>query len=190
MPLTDTSEVIGTLNNGTASQPSSTNATIDNLACTPGSSTGQHFHAHLSLFVNGTQYAIPAAIGLYHAVVKTPPNFYDLDPHDATACLYVTHTHVPDGIIHIETANATQTYTLAQFLDVWGVTLSTNGFWTFTGPTRVFVTDENTKTAGTHTVTEITGQNPSTIVLGKHQEYTIEVGTPVNTPNYTFIGGL
>ncbi|GAC1546658.1 MAG: hypothetical protein NVS2B17_30170 [Candidatus Velthaea sp.] len=171
--------------------PSSTNAPVDNIPCTTENTTGQHFHVHLSLFVNGGQYAIPTGIGIYHGVKAADPSyFYDINTSDTTACVYAAHSHAPDGIIHIATSSASQQFTLGQILDVWGVSLTANSFWTFSGPTRVFVTDENIGSAGSHPVTEVTGIDPKTIPLSSHKEYTIEVGTAVNTPNYTFGSGL
>ncbi|HVA52669.1 MAG TPA: hypothetical protein VNF05_04060, partial [Acidimicrobiales bacterium] len=40
-------------------------------------------------------------------------------------CLYWLHTHVADGIIHVE-APKKQSFTLGQFFDVWGQPLGPN----------------------------------------------------------------
>ncbi|GAC1407374.1 MAG: hypothetical protein NVSMB64_14220 [Candidatus Velthaea sp.] len=163
---------------------------IDGLPCTYGMAMAQHFHAHFSFYVNGRQYGVPGAVGIYHPKVVRTPYFYDAN--GATGgCNYDMHTHTPDGVIHIESGSSKLTFNLRQFLDIWHVTLTSNSFWHYTGPTRVFLTDEATGGPGTHPVREITGQNFSTILMKRHMEITVEVGpTYVNTPNYTFYGGL
>jgi hypothetical protein len=141
--------------------------------------------------VNGSEYAIPAGIGIYHPILLFGPTYagwYNINPSDPTACHYDIHVHAGDGVIHMETPSATAVFTLKEFLDIWGVTFSPTGFWTFTGPTRWFMTDEHVGPPGTHTVTEITNLDPALILLGRHVEYTVEVGTPlVNIPNYGWI---
>lgn len=178
-----------------------TNAPIDGIPCTGALPTlAQHFHDHLTLYVNGIQYAIPVAIGIYHPAKLngTSANplvgFYNIDPNDATACHYDIHVHAADGVFHVETASATQTFYLKNFLDIWGVSMSTTGFWKISGPTRWFETDESVGGPGSYKVREITGIDPATIVLTKHLEFTVEIGTPlVAIPNYLFVettGGL
>jgi len=90
-----------------------------NIPCTAGSEA-YHIHAHLSLFVNGQQIAIPADIGI------------------AGTCLYALHTHDATGIIHVEAA-APGAYTLGQFFDIWGELLSPSGVAGFDGPATAYV---------------------------------------------------
>jgi len=175
-----------------------TTTPIDGVLCTQPIEQKQHFHNHLTVFANGIQYAIPLAIGLYHPIKlfgfgsMANPNplvgWYDIDPADPTACHYDIHVHAADGVFHIEATTATQAFYLKDFLDIWGVTMSTTGFWKFTGPTRWFETDESTGAPGQHHVHEITGMDPSLIQLTKKVEFTVEIGTPlVPVPNYIFI---
>ncbi|MFN2461969.1 MAG: hypothetical protein ABR591_15030 [Candidatus Velthaea sp.] len=154
-----------------------------------------HHHAHISLFVNGTQIAVPGAIGIFGVVSHINPFFFETDSSNPASCLYNLHTHTPSGVIHMEVRQAADptTFTLKQFLDVWGVnvtatgmTSSVNTFFNFTGATRVFATSMTTGGAGSHPVTEITGQNLATVPLSANTEYTIEIGGNVPIPNYTF----
>jgi hypothetical protein len=175
-----------------------TTTPIDGVLCTQPIERKQHFHNHITVIDNGIQYAIPLAIGLYHPVKlfgfgpMANPNplvgWYDIDPADPTACHYDVHVHAADGVFHMEATSATQPFYLKDFLDIWGVTMSTTGFWEFTGPTRWFKTDESTGAPGQHHVQEITGMDPALIQLTKEVEFTVEIGTPlVPVPNYIFI---
>lgn len=161
-------------------------ATIDTLACgSPGST--QHFHAHISVFNNGSQVVVPGGIGMFKPTVVAGTYFED---PGTGGCAYDIHTHSDDAIMHIESSTATQTFNLQQFFDLWGQPLTANGFGPFVGTTRVFTTDESTGTAGSYTVTEVTG-NLTAAQLKRHFEYTVEVGpTFVSIPNYTWGAGF
>ncbi|GAC1407377.1 MAG: hypothetical protein NVSMB64_14230 [Candidatus Velthaea sp.] len=167
---------------------------IDAIPCSYGTARNEHFHVHVSVFVGGQQYSVPAAIGMFRPHVKVAPYYYDADPAQQAnhACDYDIHTHTPDGIFHVESVDATRTFTLQNLFDIWGFTPTPTGFYLWPNqPTRVFLTQEGIGGPGTHPVQEITGVDFNTITLLRHQEFTIEVGTPnVNTPNYTFNGGL
>ncbi|GAC1407383.1 MAG: hypothetical protein NVSMB64_14250 [Candidatus Velthaea sp.] len=165
---------------------------IDGIPCTYGMALNQHFHVHVSLFIGSVQYSVPASIGMYASHVQTAPYYYDADPSQWHACDFDIHTHTPDGVFHIESNDSTRVYTLQNLFDIWGVTLTPNGFWLWQNrPTRVFLTEEDIGGPGTHPTSEITNADFSTITLHRHLEITIEVGTPnVNTPNYTFYGSL
>ena len=56
--------------------------------------------------------AIPASIG-----IRALPG--------GRACLEPVHTHDASGIVHIESASATQAYTLANFFMIWRATYHT-----------------------------------------------------------------
>jgi hypothetical protein len=166
---------------------------IDGVPCTgEPPALAQHFHDHLTIYANGKQYAVPVAIGIYHPLklfgnANTIIGWYNINPADPTACHYDIHVHAGDGVFHIETPSATQAFYLKDLLDIWGVSMSTTGFWNFSGPTRWFETDESTGAPGQHHVREITGMDPATIQLTKQVEFTVEVGTTVPIPNYIFI---
>jgi hypothetical protein len=75
------------------------------VGCARQEQTAYHIHAHLSVFVGGTQVAVPARLGL------------------TADCIAFLHTHDQRGIIHVE-APARHTYTLGDFFQVWGQPLS------------------------------------------------------------------
>src|SRR5664280_356707 len=84
-----------------------------------------HVHVHVALYYNGDMQRLPAGIGI------TKPQaveHYSQGPFDDVGiydCLYWLHTHVADGIIHVE-APAKQQFTLGQFFDIWNQPLNPN----------------------------------------------------------------
>jgi hypothetical protein len=62
-----------------------------------------HTHALVRLTINGDPVTVPGNIGV--------------DPY-AIAAL---HTHAPNGIVHVESAEQDDTYTTGQFLTLWGL---------------------------------------------------------------------
>jgi len=81
------------------------NPPIDGVSCDSLEQSGYHLHAHLTVRIEGAFRSIPANIGI----------------HDT--CLYWLHTHRDSGIMHVE-APAEQAFTLGDFFDVWGQSLS------------------------------------------------------------------
>jgi hypothetical protein len=77
-------------------------APVDGITCDQGEHATQHIHTHLTIYVQGRQVAVPQGIGI---------------PAGA-GCFYWLHTHLTDGVIHVE-APAQADYTLGQFIDVW-----------------------------------------------------------------------
>jgi hypothetical protein len=140
-------------------------STISGIGClgTPA----RHFHAHVSLFVNGDQKAIPAAIGI------TDPMFRD-DYVIAGDCWYWIHTHDATGVVHIEPPNDSA-LTLGQLFDVWGHSLSDDGVAGFSGDVSVFV--DGTRHNG----------DPRDIVLTSRKHVSLQVGRPLAPiPMYIF----
>ncbi len=76
---------------------------VDGISCDTLEQSADHYHAHLSVYVNGRQVAVAAQIGIA----------------SDGSCFYWLHTHSNDGIIHIE-APPQHTFTLGNFLDIWG----------------------------------------------------------------------
>ncbi|MGH9410335.1 MAG: hypothetical protein ACRD1V_12880 [Vicinamibacterales bacterium] len=131
-----------------------------------------HIHAHLSLFNNGQQIAVPYGIGLVqpfqllNGFVGRASGFYWLHTHDAT------------GIIHIESPTD-RVYTLGNFFDVWGEPLTLHNVAGLQGIVHAFLNG-----------TPYTG-NPRDIDLTAHELITLEVGRPtVQPPVYIFPTGL
>ena len=89
-----------------------------------------HVHTHLTIFVNGKQQVIPYGIGIPGAQAESLQG----GPFVETgSCFYWLHVHADDGIIHIESPNTSNTYTLGQFFDEWGQPLSSNQVGPATG---------------------------------------------------------
>jgi len=131
-----------------------------------------HIHAHLALFFNGEQIAIPCGIGIVkpfqilNGFVGAGSGFYWLHTHDAT------------GIIHIESPDA-RAYTLGEFFDIWGEPLSTHGVAGLNGAVCAFVDGK-----------PYTG-DPRAIMFAAHSQITLEVDGPiVPPPVYLFPNGL
>jgi hypothetical protein len=145
---------------------SASGLTIDGISCQTSEQTLFHIHAHLSVFVNGRQRQIPAAIGIPGAQAENTSQ----GPFVATGnCFYWLHTHAADGIIHIESP-VHRTYTLGNFFDEWGQPL---------GPDQV-------GPATGHVVALYNGKvyegNPRNIPLNAHAQIQLEVGSPLIDP--------
>ncbi|MFP5391591.1 MAG: hypothetical protein ACLGI6_08610 [Gammaproteobacteria bacterium] len=130
-----------------------------------------HVHAHISLFKDGVQLAVPANIGL-------------------RGCAFELHTHDESGIVHVET-NVAKPFTLGQFFAVWGHELNATGVAGMQGNVEVWVTDEGKAPA------KVTGfAGPAdfaaarAVELVQHREIAIVVGArPAALPTYTWTGG-
>jgi hypothetical protein len=80
---------------------------IDGIRCDTTEGAVQHIHTQLKIVDRGRTVQIPADIGI---------------PQGGN-CLYWVHTHTADGLVHIESP-VRRTFTLGQFFDIWGRTLS------------------------------------------------------------------
>lgn len=78
-----------------------TSTPVDQIPCDQGEQLAFHIHAHLSIFLDGQAVTIPAAVGIA-----------------PSGCLYWLHTHISDGIIHIEAPDP-RSFVLGNFLDIW-----------------------------------------------------------------------
>jgi hypothetical protein len=76
---------------------------VDNIPCDQGEQTAVHYHAHLTLYMNGSQAQLPAQVGI-------APN---------GSCFYWLHTHDTTGVIHIESPS-NRDFTLGNFFHIWG----------------------------------------------------------------------
>jgi len=125
-----------------------------------------HVHVHVAIYVNGQMQRLPGGIGITKPqLVEHFPEgpFDEVGIYD---CLYWLHTHVADGIIHVE-APAKQQFTLGQFFDIWNQPLGPNQVASDRGSVVVF---ENGK--------KLDG-NPRSIPLYPHGVIQIDVGSPV-----------
>jgi hypothetical protein len=81
----------------------------------PQAEEGQGLHSdqHLSIYVDGQPVTIPAQIGI-------PPGYVAGGEATNTDFISILHTHDTSGTVHVE-APSSHSYTLGEFLDVWGV---------------------------------------------------------------------
>jgi hypothetical protein len=143
-----------------------TGQAIDGISCETSEQTVFHIHTHLTIFVNGQQRQVPAAIGIPGAVAQQT----SAGPFiDSGTCFYFLHTHAGDGIIHIESP-AQRTYTLGEFFDEWGQPLGPGQAGPAKGKVTVIINGK-----------VFTG-NPRNAPLGSRENLQLEVGTPLIAP--------
>jgi hypothetical protein len=145
-----------------------TGAPVDGISCATQAKEDvqYHVHVHVSIYVNGRAERLPAGIGITRPALieKTASGeFYDVGLYD---CLYWLHTHVADGIIHVE-APAKGDFTLGQFFDIWHQPLGERQLGPDAGAVVVF---ENGR--------RLTGSPRATPLLAQ-ANIQIDVGTPV-----------
>ncbi len=141
---------------------------IDGITCRSQSHEAikYHVHVHVEIFVNGSMRRLPGGVGItaprlaFHFKTGT---FYDVGLYD---CLYWLHTHVADGVIHVE-APMKRTFTLGQFFDVWGQPLGPNRVGPASGHVVVF--ENGRRYRG----------SPRSVPLLAQGEIQIDVGSPV-----------
>jgi len=143
-----------------------TGSPVDGISCQSSEQTLFHIHAHLAIFVNGSQRQLPAGIGIPGAQAQNTAT----GPLIAGGtCLYWLHTHAADGIIHIESP-VQRTFTLGQVFDEWGQSL---------GP-------DQAGPASGHVTALYNGKvyrgNPRDIPLNAHAQIQLEIGTPLIAP--------
>lgn len=137
-----------------------TGSPVDGIECQEEMAS-YHVHAHLALYVNGQQIAIPRFVGF-------APN------NHGGGCLYWVHTHDATGIIHVEAPHL-RDFNLGNFFHIWGEPLGAAQVAAYKGPVTAYV--NGNKYVGDY----------GAIPLAAHQQITLEVGTPlVPPPNYSF----
>ena len=140
---------------------------VDTIPCGTGADA-EHYHVHVSLFVNGQQQAMPLGVGIDNAVVVGDSLAI------AGTCFYWLHAHDRTGIIHVEPAETGHTFTLGEYFDIWGEPLTSSNVAGNQGDVTVYI--DGARYLG----------DPRAIVLAAHQQITLEVGTRVAPPVYTF----
>ncbi|MFL6114711.1 MAG: hypothetical protein ACJ786_25655 [Catenulispora sp.] len=153
-----------------------TGAPVDGIQSGSMEQLAFHIHAHLRIYVNGQEKAVPYGIGII------PPYQMAADQDGSPFVeggkgIYWLHTHDPTGIIHME-APARVSFTLGEFFDMWGQPLSTSQVGPAHGPLTEFVNGK-----------KVTG-DPRTIPLNAHDVIQLDVGTAVPFQSYTFAEGL
>lgn len=184
-------------------------APVDGVSASPTMSSNYHVHAFLGLIVNGTEIAIPDAVGFVNPFGDYPTTDPCTGPgYPNTECygsaIYDMHTHDPSGMIHMESSSPVcgsaqgatgpcdmSIFTLGQFLDIWGVSVNpgmTGNFGRFQGPMSVYTSPlqyagcphSGCKTLST-SYTQYTG-DPHNIPLYSHTVVWIVIGTPPASP--------
>jgi hypothetical protein len=139
------------------------------LSVAPMEGNVQHFHAHLDIIVNGQPVTVPANMGI----------------SQTQQALSEMHTHDERGVIHLESADAKERYTLGQFFSEWQVKLTANGIG------GLKVDGKNTLTA--YVDGKQQSGDPATIELLPHREIALvygPAGAKVNVPkSYNFQPG-
>jgi hypothetical protein len=129
----------------------------------PQEALAQHIHQHLDIYVNGKPVTVPVGLGIYGNQFIT-----ELHTHSAQPEGLPGPPGRPTGVIHVESPNKT-TYTLAQFMGVWGVRFTPDcigGYCKQLTPWRVYVDGK------------VFPGDPRTIPLKEHEEIAIVIGTP------------
>jgi hypothetical protein len=124
-------------------------ASVDGVGC--AQSETYHTHALLTVYRNGVRLALPDSIGR------------------GSGCNYEMHTHDGSGVLHIET-DVPRTFTLGQFLSLWGQGIGAGAVLGLPGPARYYVIDNETLAPVT--------TDPSALALTAHREIVVIVGTP------------
>ena len=132
-------------------------ASIDGIRCDRVESSVFHIHQHLAIYDRGSPVAIPSDVG--RPVLGN--------------CLYWLHTHVADGIIHVESP-VVRTFHLGDFFNVWGQPLSA----TRIGPVKVPKGKLRVYLDGR----PYTG-DPRKIELTEHLDIVLEAGPPYPKPS-------
>jgi hypothetical protein len=125
---------------------------VDGVQCNSSEQAVFHIHTHLTVFVNGSARQVPQYVG-----------FFD------NTCLYWLHTHVADGIIHVESP-VHRTFTLGNFFDVWGQPLGPSQVGPAKGTVTAFYNGQRYE------------GDPRNIPLGDHTQIQLDVGSPLIAP--------
>lgn len=148
---------------------------VDGIQCLGAEQTLFHIHAHLAVFVNGAARQIPYGVGITNPQVQSSAQGPFVG---GGSCFYWLHTHVADGIIHIESP-VQRTFTLGDFFDIWGQPLSATQVGSARGPVTAIYDGE------------LDLGDPRDIPLEAHAQIQLEVGRPLIAPeNIRFLNGL
>lgn len=133
---------------------------VDGIYCDALEQTAYHIHAHVTIYINGKQVAIPQGIGIA----------------SDQSCFYWLHTHTNDGVVHIEFPKQGNP-TLGNFLDIWGQSFNSLGFQNELASSSGWTVYINGKQVN---------QNFNQLVLQPHQVITIAYNSPNITPDTSF----
>lgn len=134
-----------------------------------------HVHAHLQIYVDGQQRAVPAGIGVVPPlqVRQTSRGPFVV----GGAGIYWLHTHDDSGVVHVESP-VERRFTLGELFDLWGQPLGPDRVGPARGPVTALVNGA------------VVGGDPRDIQLTAHAVVQLDIGTPVAFRPYTFPPGL
>ena len=158
-----------------------TGQTVDGIQCQTNEQTVTHVHTHLTIFVNGKAQVIPYGVGIpgFQAVSTAQGPFVQTG-----SCFYWLHGHANDGIIHIESPSTSESFTLGQYFNEWGIPLSKTQVGPDKGNVTVFFTSPGKQP-------KLYTGDPNKLPLGDHYQIQLVVGTPIVAPvQITNWGGL
>lgn len=140
--------------------------TVDGISCRKlrNETVKYHVHVHVAVYVDGKMERLPAGIGITEPRILekySKGHFYDIGLYD---CLYWLHTHVADGIIHVE-APTEQSFTLGEFFDIWNQPLGPSQVGPAKG--KVVVFENGKQLIGNPRLTPLRAQGVIQIDVGK-----------------------
>ncbi|TCS39297.1 hypothetical protein EDC30_101252 [Paucimonas lemoignei] len=139
-----------------------TGAAVGNLQCLSGLTANFDTSAHLAIYRNGEQLAIPQDIGR------------------TATCEYEVHTHNRSGVIHVASTEYKR-FTLGDFFSLWGQPLTATNVAGFTGePIVIYVEDKGD-------LRRFMG-DPANIDLASHRNIVIQIGSQLTqVPTYDWL---
>ena len=148
---------------------------VDGVKCETSEQVAYHIHAHLAIYVDGKPRQVPFGIGIPDPVTQQANGY----PFVVSGkCFYWLHTHVADGVIHVESPSQ-RTYTLGNFFDIWGQPLSATQVGPVSGTVTAFYGGK-----------PYAGSDLRAIPLTPHAEIQLDVGQPLVAPEVTNFGNL
>ncbi len=145
-----------------ASPGTTQTGSVNGIRCGSTEQLAYHIHAHLAVYENGAQRALPAGIGIPGSTVQQSAQ----GPEAVGGqCIYWLHTHASDGIIHVESPTH-RIYTLGDFFDEWHQPLSPTGVAGASGKVTAFVNGKRWS------------KNPRVLPLDPHAVIQLDVGNP------------
>ncbi len=96
------------------------------IRCESEEYTGQHVHPILVIVIRGQRVPVPAGIGI----------------NVARKCLYWLHTHVGDGVLHVEAPDRGRVFRLGEFFALWGYPIGPDQLFDRRGAVYAFVDGE------------------------------------------------
>jgi hypothetical protein len=109
------------------------NTTLAKVPLLTAEGVATHIHTSLVVMVDGKEKEVPAGIGI----------------DEASGHIAALHTHDTSGLVHLESAKENDSYTLEQFLTVWGMPTDAAGRCAFFGATSPCTLTVKSKDSGT-----------------------------------------